>query len=637
MSRRLFAWYLIVAGLVLGPASHAAAQDPPTHYTDLIETRVSAGAPDLQYTLRVDPTDLSGYSIEIRIRNVPDTLRLAMVSHPEYDDRFYRQVEDLSATAKDGHRIAIVREDSAVWRVATTGGESLIRYRIHLPAARSPRRGWIPFLSPTGGLVGGYHSFMYLVGATLAPARVRLDLPDGWTVATGLEATADPHLFFAPSAFVLADSPMLVGRLRSWNFEVQGVPHRVVYWPLPDATPFDSVALVDGIARIARQAISLFRRAPYREYSFLLQDGAIGALEHLNSVAVGAPSRTLSADLRPVLGEISHEFFHTWNLMRIRPAEYGDLTYRTPPRAHGLWWSEGITMYYADLLPRRAGLPGFEPTRRAHLQQILARYAANPGYGRFSAESVSAVAYGARPGALGDDALSTHLQGEVLGTMLDFIIRGATDGRRSLDDVLRLLLARFSGRAGFTGDGIEKAVHEVCGCPVHDFFERYVRRARAVEVEPYLRLVGLRLDLTWQPTVDDSGRAVPDLRIYPYDAEGDRSVRIILSSPDGIWGRAGLHTADRVLSLNGAAVDSAASFRDLRNRLQIGDTARVEISRPAGSTVITVVIRGYNRPVVRLEDLPDAPEKARRLRAMWETGTPERDTSGSEASASKGT
>jgi predicted metalloprotease with PDZ domain len=294
-------------------------------------------------------------------------------------------------------------------------------------------------------------------------------------------------------------------------------------------------------------------------------------------------------------------------------------------------------MYYADLLPRQAGLPGFEPTRRAHLEQILARYEGNSGYGQFSAESVSAVAYGARPGALGDYALSTHLQGEVLGTMLDFIVRSASDGRRSLDDVLRLMLARFSGRAGFTGKGIEEAVHEVCGCPVHDFFERYVRRAGAVEFERYLRLVGLRLDLTWQPAVDDSGRAVPDLRIYPYDSAGDRSVRIILSSPDGIWGQAGLHTTDRVLSLNGATVDSAATFRDLRNRLRIGDTARVEISRPAGSAVITVVIRGYDRPVVRLEDLPDASETARRLRAMWEAGTPEQDTSGSAASASKGT
>src|SRR5207244_12479519 len=123
-------------------------------------------------------------------------------------------------------------------------------------------------------------------------------------------------------------------------FAVDGVPHRVVYWPLPDAVPFDTTAMVAGVERIAREAVAVFGRAPYREYTFIVQDGAQGSLEHLNSLTIGAPSADLARHLTGFFGETAHEFTHTWNLMRIRPAEYQSVTYRTQPPVSGLWWSE---------------------------------------------------------------------------------------------------------------------------------------------------------------------------------------------------------------------------------------------------------------------------------------------------------
>src|SRR5439155_332524 len=305
--------------------STASGQNPLRDYTE------GVAQPVVGYTLRVDAGDLSGFDVELRLRNVPDTFRLALVAHPEYDDRYWRYVEALRVATSNG-AATVTREDSALWRVVAPGGEALVRYRIHLPPAESPRAAWRPFLTATGGLVGGPHSFMYVVGATLAPSHVTLELPPEWEIATGLEPTPDPRTFCAPSADLARDP---------------------------------------------------------------------GAL----------------------LGEVAHEYFHTWNLMRIHPVEYGDVSYRTPPRARGLWWSEGLTMLYADLLRRRAGLPVFDSTRVAHLEGLIGRYLANPGNYRFSPESVSVMAYGAEPGALGDYSASTHLQGELLGTMLDLIVR----------------------------------------------------------------------------------------------------------------------------------------------------------------------------------------------------------------------
>ncbi|MGE5742376.1 MAG: PDZ domain-containing protein, partial [Gemmatimonadota bacterium] len=589
---------IAVLTVLLSVAVDVHAQNPLRHLVDAVEVRYSTAQPVISYTLRVDSTDLSGFDVEMRIRNARDTVRLAMVAHPEYDDRYWRFVRDLRVEAVAGAGSA-ARHDSALWRVVIPGGAGVVRYRLDLPPAEGRfRSAWVPFLAPTGGLVGGPHSFLYVVGAELAPAHVTLDLPGGWEVATGLEPTADPRTFFAPSVDVLADCPILVGRLRSWRFAVDGVPHRVVYWPLPDAQPFDTAALVGGLERFARQAVALFGRAPYRDFTFQIQDGAVGGLEHANSVSIGAPSAQLAQGLTEFLAEATHEYFHTWNLMRIHPAGYGGVDYRMPARSRGLWWAEGITILYADLLRRRAQVPVFDSTRATHLEGAIARYLANPGNARFSAESVSVVAYGADPGALGDYSASTHLQGELLGTMLDFVVRDATGGRRSLDDVVRATLERFSGERGYTGADLERTVADVCGCAVRAFFDRYVRGANPIDFDRYLALIGLRSSVAWGPATGPDGRPVADLRVFAWASEGDHALRLRVWNLTSVWNRAGLHTGDRIVAVNGAPLAGMADFRRIFGSLRIGDTVRVEVARAGGVFGTTVVVSGYDRPTV---------------------------------------
>lgn len=608
--------------LVLVPAT-AAAQHPLRHPVDAVEIRYGRSQPVVSYALRVDSANLTGFEVEVRLRNVADSFQLAMAAHPEYDDRFWRYVEGIRVEAPGGPA-TVARRDSALWEVKAPGGEVVMRYRIALPPpAAGPRPAWIPFLSPTGGLVGGPHAFMYVVGAELGASHVTLELPAGWEVATGLEQTSDPGTFFAPSVDVLVDSPILVGRFRSWRFAVDGVPHRVVYWPLPNATPFDTAAFVGGIERLARQTVALFGRAPYREYVFIYQDGGFGGgLEHVNSVTLGAQSAQLARDPASVLPETAHEFIHTWNLMRIRPAERTGVSYRPATPSRGLWWSEGLTIFYADLLLRRAGLPVFDSTRVAHLEGLIARYLFSPGNSRISPERVSLVAYGAPPGSLGDYSASTHLQGEVLGAMLDLIVRDATDGRRSMDDVMRAMLERYSGERGFTGQDIERTVAEVCGCDVARFFENHVRGEQAIDFDRHLGLIGLRSRVTWSPVLDREGRPAPDLRTRAFVGEGERVVSLLISDPESVWGRAGLHSGDQLVSVNGAPMATPGEFRAVLGRARIGDTLRVEVMRPSGPWRTTVVVTGYDRPVVRIEEVPAATERQRVIRARWLRGAP---------------
>jgi predicted metalloprotease with PDZ domain len=415
---------------------------------------------------------------------------------------------------------------------------------------------------------------------------------------------------------------VLVGRLREWQFTVDDVPHRVVYWPLPNAAPFDTAALVGGTERLVRGTVALFGRAPYRDYVFQLQDGADGALEHPNSVTLGAPSRSLGEALGPFFGELAHEYFHAWNLMRIRPAEYRDVTYRTPLRARGLWFSEGLSMFYSDLLRRRASLPVGTPTRTAHLESLIGRYFASPGNGRLSPERVSAAAYGGSPEALGDYTASTHLQGELIGAMLDLQVRHATGGRRSMDDVMRLMLERYSGEQGFTSRDVERVVKEVCGCNVSPFFDAHVRGGQPIPFDEYLRYIGLRADVTWRPALGEDGRPVPDLRAYPYDPGDGRGPRIGITNPASAWGRAGLHTGDRVRAVNGTPTPAPESVRLALRALRSGDTVRVEIERNGARRTANVILAPFDRPFVQLRENPTATAAQRELRARWESGAP---------------
>jgi predicted metalloprotease with PDZ domain len=607
--------------LALGAAGRLAAQNPFRHHADGMEMRFGRTQPVVSYQLTVDDRDLSGFSVAMRIRNAPDTFRLAMAKHPEYDDRFWRYVEGLRIEAPRG-AATIARVDSALWLVKAPGGEALVRYRVKLPPnAPRLRSAWIPFLSPTGGLVGGPHAFMYVVGATLAPAHVQVEVPRGWRIATGLEPTSDPQRFFAPTIDVLIDSPIFAGEFRDWRFDVDGVPHRIVYWPSPESVPFDTTAFVGSIARIVREAVGVFGRAPWREYTFIIQDGAVGALEHANSVTLGAPSTSLAQDMTPSLQELTHEFVHAWNLVRIRPVEYRGVDYRAPEPSAGLWFSEGFSMFYADLLLRRAGVMPAASTRSTHLAGLIARYESSPGSSRFSAERVSRVAYNSSPGALGDYTPSTHLQGELIGAMLDLVVRDATNGRRSMDDVMRLMLERFSAERGFTGRDVERAVEDVCGCDVTPFFDSHVRNAGAIDFNRYLRLGGLVARITWA-RAERANEPVPDVRLFSTMSETDTVPRLILSNPATAWGRAGLHTGDRLISINGSRVKTPTDLRSLLSRLRSGDTVRVEVVRPTGRYATTVVLLPFDQPTVRIEELANATPKQQAIRAKWMTAAP---------------
>ncbi|HEX5653649.1 MAG TPA: PDZ domain-containing protein [Chitinophagaceae bacterium] len=592
------------------------AQNPFTHWTDAVEIRHSNLQPIIHYLLTVDSSDPASVRMEMRIRNIPDTFNVAMVAHPEYDDKYWRYVEDLYVETGSG-RGRVTRKDSALWQVLTRGREAILHYRVRLPVV-AQRSAWKAFLTPAGGLVGGPHCFLYVLGETLTPSHITLRIPGEWQIATGLIPTADPATYFASTVNMLVDDPIMIGKLKRWNFGVDGVPHHVVYWPWP-VENLDADKLVSGIRKLVEQAVLVFGRLPYREYFFMFQDSAYGALEHINSITVGAPVSELNSNISGLFSEIAHEYFHSWNLVRIHPVEYGDVSYQTPPLSKGLWFSEGLTIFYADLLKRRAGLPVFDSTRINHLEGLIRRYLANPAYLQHTAEKISLAAYGP-PGMLGDYSASTHLQGELIGALLDIIIRDASNGTRSMDDLMRKMMERFSGRKGFVSRDIARVASEVCGCNLEPFFRDHIVGTKAFDFNKWLRLLGLEMTMVWKEARTAEGKLIPDLRAYSWQETPGSPVRIGITNPGSCWGKAGLHTGDILKKVNGLVISETADFRQLIRAAQPGDTFDLEVLRSSGSWRTKVLVTGFQQPEVRLNRIAMAPGKQRKLLAQWEAG-----------------
>jgi predicted metalloprotease with PDZ domain len=593
------------------------------------QTNPQSKSAAIAYRIHVDRADLSGFDVEMRIRGGGEVVRVAMAAHPEYDDRYWRYVENLTAESP-GAKLQITNDESAVWSIQGAGGDVTVKYRLHLPTPSTPsqtttpqttqnRAAYVPFLSPTGGLIGDVHSLMYVVGAESVPATVTLELPDGWKSASGLEPTKDPQTFSARSVELLLDSPIVVGEFQQWNFEVEGLKHQVVYLTQPNAATFDTAAFVAGIQKLVIEALKIGGKAPYKNsghYTFLYQDGAVGALEHINSVTIGARSQSLAQGLQGVFETTAHEYFHTWNLMHVRPTERVGLHYHPAEDTAQLWWSEGVTIYFADLMMRRAKLPTSDPTRLAHLENLMASYFFNPAYARFSAEQVSRAAED--PLGLGDYSASTHFQGNMLGTMLDLMILESTQGRRSLSDVMRRLSDSFTPQRGITGRDIEQTVSEVCACDARPFFEAYVRGARPIDFDRYLLAIGMRAVVSWSPALNSEGKPEPDLRVFALNVPEDSALRLRIINPNSVWGRAGLHTGDRLIAIDGKPVATSTEFRSWVSKLHVGDTANVQVESGGAVSKVAVVIAGYDRSRVKIEEIAGATSEQKRLRAQWQ-------------------
>lgn len=416
--------------------------------------------------------------------------------------RFVRQV---SAALKTGAPLSVAHPDPNTWQVDPAGADT-ITVQYELPNEPSGNFTENVRVTDDYAFYQGSASFLYVADHKNDPATVRVKLPSGWPAALcPLDPVASPasgseRAFAAPDYDTLADSPILAGRFATTEFTAGGAVHTVALFGWLEGA--DPQRFANAIRPVVEEEIRLMGGAPYKRYVFFINlGGRSGALEHGSSCRIGwSPYR----DLRRLPEFVAHEFFHLWNVKRIRPAVLGPFDYINPPKTRMLWFCEGVTDYVALLSLRRAGIWN-DQTYLERLGAMIEQLQQTPARKRVTAEEASERVWEER-GSQGYGGLSYYLKGHLIGLCIDLKLRALTNGAASMDRLMRDLLRRYGPpKPGYPEDGIRKALIEAGGESMGPFYDRLCRSTDELPFDECLQAVGLRLA---DPSAED-WRIVP--------------------------------------------------------------------------------------------------------------------------------
>jgi predicted metalloprotease with PDZ domain len=540
-------------------------------------------------------------------------LKLAVWTPGSYLVReFERHVQDVACSTPDGGSLPVRKVDKSTWRVTAGEAKSLVvRYRVYANdlTVRSAH------LDDTHAFLNGACIFLYVDALSKSEARVTVDPPRGWTVTTALPEPKQ-NTFVARSYDELVDSPFEIGTHELLEFQAQGKRHRLAIW---GRAAIDRATLTADIVKIIDTAAALFGDGvPYDDYTFLLMlaPNQYGGLEHARSCALLTSPFTFHPRKKyeEFLELVSHEFFHLWNVKRIHPEALGPFDYQREAYTRSLWVMEGVTSYYDRYLLVRAGLQ--KPDKYLDkLAEELGKIASIPGRKRQSLEESSFDAWIKlyRPDENSvNSTISYYLKGGVVALLLDLEIRARSDGKRTMDDVMRLLWSRFgkSGK-GFPDDRVQSLVEEATGLELGAFFDRHVRGRDEVDAERLLRTVGLALAPESEDEEGDDKRE-PWLGITTRE-DGD-ALMIASAVEGGPAMTAGLYANDQLLALDGFRLD-ASSLKERLAPRRAGDKAAFTIFRRDELRLVEVTLA--DKPVEKFKIAP-SPEATAAEKSAYE-------------------
>lgn len=405
-----------------------------------------------------------------------------------YADR----VTKFAATAPDGAALSVSKSSPSRWRVVTGGAPTVtFSYTLSAPRGSNLSNG----VTESGAVIIGPSTYVTLVESARRPADVRLELPAGWRGSmTSLDAAPDRAAdhYVAPDYDTLADSPILAGAdLTTTSFTAAGIPHYWTYLGKADWQGDEVVAMLKPL--IAAHA-KFWGGLPFKKYAFLnivTGGGGGSGVEHLNSVAIttgGHRPQTQEARFRNA-AFISHEYFHAMNVKRLRPVELGPFDYEHAPVTTGLWVAEGLTSYFGDLLAARAGLGSTADYLAICSRHITDLQTKQPGRLVQTIEQASAQMFERIPA---DRKVDYYIKGPVVGMALDARIRRMTNGRKSMDDVMRLEYKRWSGAHGYTAADFAQTAADAVGFDIKPLLHTLVATTDEVGYTEFLDWFGLR-------------------------------------------------------------------------------------------------------------------------------------------------
>jgi predicted metalloprotease with PDZ domain len=528
---------------------------------------------------------------------------------------FAQFVNWVRAKAADGRALQVHELDKSRWHISDTQNGASVDYEIYVDS-----------FGPFGAQVNPHHVFLNLAQVLMYPVDdrgrkmvVSFQAPDGWKSASALsgpKSGAKIESIEAENYDRLVDSPLELGDFQQSDFDEAGGHFRVVV----DADPsdYDMQELVGQLHKITAAAISWMNDRPFGNYMFLYhfpRGPGGGGMEHAYCTAIDLNASLIKQNPAAVAMVTSHEFFHLWNVKRIRPKTLEPVDYTKENYTRALWFSEGVTSTVENVIQLRAGLMD-EKQFLKHLGETITELERRPAHFTQSAEESSLDAwlegntYYRRP----ERSISYYNKGELLGFMLDLAVRDTSHGQASLREVLQWMNANYAKKSRYFDDsnGVREAAEAVSHANLGSFFAKYVAGTEEIPWDEFLRGVGLHVE-QGKVTVPDPGF------IASRNFDGPMSVGAV--TPGSEAERAGLQVGDVITELQGKP--AAQESRQELARLKPGDMLTVKVARRGAEHELKWKVGSREEVSYEVKDLDQITAAQHARRAAWLKGEAE--------------
>ena len=575
---------------------------------------IGACASDISYTISLASPEQHLAEVQIMLPPGAADRELQLpVWNALYQVRDFAQyVNWVRAKDRSGNALEVNEIHQGLWRIHGAAAGVLVDYQIYLD---SP--------GPFGAQLNPHHAFlnlaqvlMYETDARNAPLEVHFSrVPAEWHIVSPLKS--QDGAFFAENYDRLVDSPIEMGTFQESDFDEAGGHFRVII----DADPADyDAAKIDAeLHKIAAAAISWMNDRPFDTYTFIYhfpRGPAGGGMEHAYSTAIDISADQIKAGMDALTAVTAHEFFHLWNVKRIRPQTLEPIDYTKENYTRALWFSEGVTSTAEGIIRLRAG----QIDERQYLNELgglITELQRRPAHLTQSAEDSSLDAwlegfgYYRHP----ERSISYYNKGELLGIMLDLAVRDASHGQASLREVLQWMNTNYAKKGKFFDDsnGVRQAAEAVSHADLAWFFSKYVSGTEEIPWDDFLRSVGLRVEAV-SNTVADAGF------MASRNFDGPMSVVAVSAGSDAE--HAGLQVGDTIVELQGKPAGQES--RQELARLKAGDTVTVRIrSRRGAEKELKWKIGSREEISYEIKDLDKVTGAQRTRRTAWLKGEAE--------------
>ena len=550
---------------------------------------ISSYAVEVNYELRMSKPNSHYFEVSMDIADIKGKtvdVKMPVWAPGSYLVReFAKGVNLVRAKDDSGKSLEVYKTNKNTWRIETGGAKNIkVNYEVYsfeLTVRTS-------FLDDSHGYVNGTSVFMYVAGAKDSPGKVQIFPHKNFSkISTALKMGEGKNTYLYSNYDELGDSPIEIGNQEVFTFDAAGVKHTVCMYGKGN---YDVGTLQKDMAKVVESATNVFGQNPNEEYLFIIHNitNPSGGLEHKASTTLQPNRWTYEGDkYKGFLSLVAHEYFHLWNVKRMRPKELGPFDYDNENYTDLLWVMEGFTSYYDELLLRRAGFY----TEDTYLNNLFGtiNYVENS-----IGNKVQPVAHSSfdawikayrRNENSGNTGISYYSKGQILAAMLDLYTISKFKGEKCLDHFLQKLYADFYEKAdvGFTEEEFQKTLEDFLGEDMDWFFDGYVYDTKTIDYAKFFGGVGI--DFSNQNENSDS---------VPHLGAKVSGGMIITSVESGSAAEEyGLSVNDEIIAINGYRVNKSG-FDKMMSRLVEVDEFKVMLSRDNIIKTYTVKMGGKN-------------------------------------------